>query len=251
MTKRPEPLPVLLVGTIHLANPGRDMANVAVEDVLAPGRQAELEELAVRLAGFGPTKVAVEAPYGDDAVHHRYAEYRRTGQLPGRSEVDQIGFRVAARMGHSTVWPADVEDVFFDPEVERVAAADARLASLYEGLQRAAQQLAARQQDWLATSTIGATLARANRPGALHEALALYVRYLAPIADPPSYPGPDMVAAWYRRNLRILAHLEAVCASEDRLLVLFGHGHVAALCHLLALSDRFELVDPEPYLDEP
>lgn len=52
---------VLFLGTYHFANPGLDVVKAEVDDVLAPGRQAEIEAVVHGLAGFRPTRIAVEA----------------------------------------------------------------------------------------------------------------------------------------------------------------------------------------------
>jgi hypothetical protein len=51
---------LLIQGTAHLNNPGRDMANIVVDDVLTPKRQAEIITLVSHLEGFKPTHVALE-----------------------------------------------------------------------------------------------------------------------------------------------------------------------------------------------
>ena len=58
------PTQVMIVGTFHLDNPGRDVFNVQVDDVLAEKRQAELADIATALARFAPTDVMVEWPAG-------------------------------------------------------------------------------------------------------------------------------------------------------------------------------------------
>ena len=50
---------VLVLGVYHMANPGRDIFNMHVDDVLAPKRQQEIAELAAVLKKFQPTKIAV------------------------------------------------------------------------------------------------------------------------------------------------------------------------------------------------
>ena len=244
-------VPILLVGSFHMANPGRDVANALVDDMLAERRQAELEALAGRLAAFGPTKVAVEVPWGDEAVGPRYRAYREGRSALRAEEAEQIGFRVARRCGHEAVWPVDVEDSFFDPELEKVAARHPGHQAHYDAAVAAAQRSADEVEHWLAQGSVGDTLRRLNEPAALRAALALYVDFLAPVADPPAWPGPDMVAAWFRRNLRILALLHGISLPEDRLLVVFGQGHVAVWHHLLALSGTFAAVDPVPWLAAP
>lgn len=54
---------ILILGTYHLDNPGRDSVNVRVDDVLAEKRQREIAFVLDRLANFKPTKIAIEASY--------------------------------------------------------------------------------------------------------------------------------------------------------------------------------------------
>jgi len=53
VSRWPEPRPpeveVLLLGTYHMDNPGRDAVNVEADDVLSADRQSELEQLCDRL----------------------------------------------------------------------------------------------------------------------------------------------------------------------------------------------------------
>ncbi len=51
---------VLLLGTVHLDNPGRDVNNPTVPDVLRPEKQAELAALRDSPAQFRTTKMAIE-----------------------------------------------------------------------------------------------------------------------------------------------------------------------------------------------
>ena len=43
---------IMVLGTYHMANPGRDVYNMQVDDVRAPKRQQELAELTDVLAKF-------------------------------------------------------------------------------------------------------------------------------------------------------------------------------------------------------
>lgn len=60
----PAPVKVMVLGAYHFDNPGHDLHNMKVESVLTPVKQAELAEVAARLAKFDPTKIAVEALSG-------------------------------------------------------------------------------------------------------------------------------------------------------------------------------------------
>ena len=84
----PGEVQVMLLGTYHFANPGRDVVKQDIDDVLAPRRQAELEDLATRLAGWKPNRIAVEWPFSrTDSARARYARYRAGTLAPNRNEV--------------------------------------------------------------------------------------------------------------------------------------------------------------------
>ena len=51
---------IMILGSGHLANWGADSINYRMDDVLAPKRQTELQQLVEQLTRFKPTKVAVE-----------------------------------------------------------------------------------------------------------------------------------------------------------------------------------------------
>ena len=40
-----EPVKVMILGTFHMSNPGRDIHNAKIEDVLAPKHQADLGQV--------------------------------------------------------------------------------------------------------------------------------------------------------------------------------------------------------------
>jgi Family of unknown function (DUF5694) len=90
---------LLIVGTAHFANPGRDIVNHQVEDVLSAKRQTEMEAVVEQLAAFKPTHVAVEWPADrQDALDARYQAYRDGKYMLSRNEIDQIGLRLAATL---------------------------------------------------------------------------------------------------------------------------------------------------------
>jgi hypothetical protein len=53
--RTPGPRPVLLVvGSGHLANPGRDTVNIQIEDITTPARQREIEAWSINWRPFIP-----------------------------------------------------------------------------------------------------------------------------------------------------------------------------------------------------
>ena len=59
-----------------------------------------------------------------------------------------------------------------------------------------------------------------------------------------NYDSMDYLAIWwYSRNLRIFRNIQNVeTTSEDRILVLYGSGHIPNLRHLFESSPEYELV---------
>ena len=64
---------VMILGTYHMANPGGDAVNFEADDVLAPKKQRELQQLVKPLARFRPTKIAIEVDTRHDAEFETHA----------------------------------------------------------------------------------------------------------------------------------------------------------------------------------
>ena len=60
---------LMILGSGHLANWGADSINYRMDDVLAPKRQAELQELAEQLARFKPTNTISKSLYCISGVY--------------------------------------------------------------------------------------------------------------------------------------------------------------------------------------
>src|SRR5256884_7368499 len=119
---------VLVLGVFHMANPGRDMFNLQVDDVLAPRRQKELSDLAEMLKRFQPTKIALESPAGSEKIRKQYEDYLAGNYSLTRSESDQIGFRLAKELGHKQVCGIDIQGDFpFDRSEEHTSELQSRL----------------------------------------------------------------------------------------------------------------------------
>src|ERR1700748_1218680 len=85
------PIEVMIVGTFHMANPGRDIHNLTVDDMLAPERQKQIKAAVDGIAKFHPTMVDVEW----DSASKEYAQYLAGTYNKTPNEVVQLGFRLA------------------------------------------------------------------------------------------------------------------------------------------------------------
>src|SRR5207245_4989523 len=134
------------------ANPGRDIFNTQADDVLVPKRQQEIAELAAVLKKFQPTKIAVEADYGSEAVPKRYAEYLAGKHDLTRNEIEQIGFRLAKDFGHTTIYPVDADGDFPFQRVIDYAKATGQSAKLEAHMKEIGEMVKA-QSEFLKSHT--------------------------------------------------------------------------------------------------
>lgn len=98
---------VTILGVSHLVA-RRDIHNSVFQDSpLSPKRQAQVEDVIKHLARFHPTKVLIEAKYGDPRWAQRYRAYLAGAFTLGAGETHQFGFKLAARAHNSSIYPID------------------------------------------------------------------------------------------------------------------------------------------------
>ena len=243
-------IPLLLLGSYHMSNPGMDMFNLEADDVSTPKRQAEIQAVVDRLALWRPTKVAVESPYGDSTTLARYDAYLR-GELKLRnSEEEQIGFRLAKQLGHKTIYPIDVRMMLNDDGISKLIGSNPQKFGPYmESLQKTGKTAMALMGKWLSEGTIGAMLYNMNERDLNDIGHGVYFRSFVPIVEGDDYAGVDMVNTWYHRNLRIFSNLHKISDSPaDRIFVVYGAGHIPLLQRFAEDSPYFRLDDVKDYL---
>ena len=241
---------VLLLGSYHMSNPGADRFNLEADDVLSPGRQEEMLRVVERLSSFAPTRVAIESPWGDTVSTARYRAYLAGEKELSRQEEEQIGFRLAAAMDHETVYPVDVRIGLPDERLASVLEAAPELGQYMAGLEEYGEWAMATMAEWLTEGSVGEMLYRMNTPEAIAWADRGYLEFFLPLVVDDDYGGAEFVAAWYERNLKIFSNLHRISEPGDRVLVIYGAGHIPHLRYFVTLSPYFCLEDPLPYLDE-
>lgn len=243
----PKPPNLLIVGTPHLANPGRDAVNGRVPNIASPERQRQIEALVDALARYRPTRVAVEVQTKDQArLDQRYEAYRNGAAL-GPGEVEQVAFRLAARLALPRVdavdWNGMPPMAEADLDYEAWAKANGRGEDLNAWLGRVRTRVEAGHarmacipvSDWYREVNSPAYRAADNRA---YFDIAMF-----------GDTGPNWVGgSWYMRNLRIFAALRRLAQPGDRVLVLFGAGHGFQLDQYARQSGAFEVSDTMAYL---
>lgn len=231
---------VLVLGVYHMANPGRDIFNTQADDVLAPKRQAEIAQLIDVLKKFHPTKIAVEAEVGDERIPQRYADYLAGKHELTRNEVEQIGFRLAKELGHRTIYPEDTEGDFPYKRLLDYAKGSGRAKEL-DAIMGEVGEMVKAQNAYLASHTIVEMLLYMNSDEHVASDVGYYYRQ-GTVGEPGDWAGADLLADWYRRNIRIYSNVMGLADSpNERILVIFGAGHLGWLQHDFASNPNVRL----------
>lgn len=243
---------VLLVGCYHFAYYNLD-AHVTEDDkqvdVLSEKRQQEMKELVNYIAEFKPTKIAVESWENTSKLMDQFREYEKGTRELGRDEREQIGFRLMKQFNLDTIYGVDdesfVNEVFNSGDscvMELIGAKfDEYDFQSDDPMSLKYAELYALEDELKLNTTMLTYFKHSNSDKMLRTG---YGDYLVGDFKLDNYRGTDALALyWYNRNLRIFNNIQKIANSEsDRIVVIFGSGHVQILKDLFESSPEFELI---------
>lgn len=244
---------VLLVGTFHFAYPNLDAHKIAAEDqidVKSQEKQAEVRALLDYLARFKPTKIVVESGENTGYLMRRYERWLRGEEELKRNERDQIGIRLMHRMGLDTIYGCDagsiLSDMYEDERFESVRPVfeemfkdyDWKSEGLFDSLYTSFYDYETYLEKELPLLDVFQYM---NRDDVIRRGHGAYLIGDFTLGD---NIGPDFLATyWYNRNLRVFRKIQRLDIQEDdRILVLFGAGHLGILQQQFEATPEFELV---------
>ena len=243
---------LMLIGSPHFANYGHDVNNNTVPDVMTEQRQAEINRIVQALATFKPTKVAVEiSAAGQEKLSTKYRSFLAGDYKLRSDEYEQLGIRIAAMAGHKDIYavdwnempPGTVEDFDYDEWATKNGQA-ALLAQVRNNSD------VAEENRQLHTTSVAEWLIKYNQPDSLARAHRRYFDF-AMLGNSQQYPGANWVANWYGRNLKIFSKLVRLAPqADDRILVIYGGGHILHLREMALQSGAFTIADPLPLLQQ-
>ena len=247
--KTPE---ILLVGSFHFAYYGLDAHVTKEEDqvnVLSPKRQAEMKELVDYIAQFKPTKIAVEGGRNSGYIIRRFEKFMETPEKNRANEVDQIAFPLMKQFGLDTLYGVNSyglsRDFYRHPD-------SSVLVPLMDSIYK--------DWDFNNKNTMSERYSKLydmDDQLALNNSLLDYFKhmnadkiidrdwgaYLVGDFKNGSYEGADALAMhWYSRNLRIMRNIQNITEPGDRILVIFGAGHMSILKYLFQCSPEYKLI---------
>lgn len=231
---------VMVLGTFHFE--GASESN----DVLAAEQQTEIRAVVDSLARFRPTKVALEAEPADSArLDSLYRAYAAGDHELTANERQQIGYRLATRLNHQRIWTIDHKVPW--PNRKAVRWAKEHQPGFIDYYRKWRGDRRAVQDSLMREAAVGDILRRLNSSEYLRGLEELRMRKLE-LGAGSSYPGTAPVLSMYERDLKIFANLTRIAEPGDRILVIYGTGHVSHLRTFVRNHPGMKLVDPLDYL---
>lgn len=238
---------IMILGTFHFTGGGSDYINPEVDDYLAPSRQHEIELLVDALAAFEPTKIVVElVPDAEDRFNATYQQYLAGEHDLTVNERQQIGMRLAARLGHDRLYAADYRSGM-DFEAMMTAGAENGQGHLLVRMEELRAAMTAWENDVNRPSvSVSQRLRSTNEPRflALHN-IYLTLAQLGSVENPA---GANDMANWWGRNLHIFSQIAQLSEPGDRILVIYGSGHKFLFDQFFQDAVEFEWVDSLDYI---
>ena len=249
---------VLTLGVFHFNFPNLDLVKLEESDqidVLDARYQEEIALLVEKLSAFRPTIIAIEQQAGaqqkTDSLYHQYLQGRH--EL-SRSEIQQVGFRLAKKLGISKLYcvdewgntPEDVRQLMEDPEK---AAERERFIQYFYANPDTPKSFY--PENIYKTQGIIPYLMVVNDRDYLRKSLGNYL--IGPFKyenEEHDFLGTSFrTGNWFSRNLKIFRNIQRIEATEhDRILVIFGSDHMNILNILFESSPEYHLVDTQSFL---
>ena len=254
---QPHKTKVMTLGVFHFDYPNLDVKKTSDKDkidVLAPEYQEEIKRIAAALEEFKPTQIFVEAgAQKQKKIDSLYNTYKEGKYNRGRNEVEQLGFRLAKQLNLNEVNCIDTWGKLYESLNYLLSDTSSRAKAFekYYFNNPDTVYSAAEKSNSADSKNIISDLIKINYPQRIKESLGSYLighfKYEEKEGD---YTGADFEAGrWFDRNLRIFRNVQRhITKDTDRILVIFGAGHMNVLNYLFECSPEFELVSPEPYL---
>jgi hypothetical protein len=239
---------IFLLASFHFAYPNLDANKVDKSkqvDILSEQKQKELQKLLNYIALFKPTKICIEAPVKYKAME-KYRMYKTGKQELGRDEVQQIAFRLMDKFKLDTVYSVDASTIADDlTETKDSSVIKPYIDEIFKDYTFKANSNYTKWAEYEAEQNTKVTLFEYFKYfNSQKRFLRDYGSYLLGDFKNGKYNGADALATyWYDRNLRIFRNIQSITTSpNDRILVLFGAGHISIFDQLLKCTPEYNYI---------
>jgi hypothetical protein len=269
---------VMLLGVYHFDNPGMDTYNTEIDDYSTKKRQSEIQEVVNLLEKYKPNKIFVEFLPSEqaklDSLFTLYADNHLSLKdiKGGQNEVYQLGFRLAKQLGLKEVLAVDHHGTLLAPYADFIA--DTLSIKSYQDYNDNYKQQMGKRQKNFTKNTIKENLIYLNDWQQILNNHNYYNNIAITVKDTSnvmfSYKemekeinglpykmrsfdfnniGVELVAEWYKRNLFIYRNTLEKTEDNDKILIIFGSGHVRYLKQFFDDNPEFNISDVNSFLN--
>ena len=245
---------VMTLGVFHFAYHNLDVVTTDKSDqisVLDEPFQSEIISICRAVEEFKPTIIVVEVdPVQQHEIDSLYQLYKHNNYVLERGEVNQLAFRMGKDLGLTKIYCVNNWGKHYGT-LDSIFADSVRMAKFSAYAE--SRTLERAKQKRPKVKSIVDELIWLNNAERIKVSLAFYLnepfQYEETVGD---FTGVDFeTGRWFNRNLRIFRNIQRIPRTvDDRILVIFGSGHLNLLNPFIEVSEEFELVSPLPYLEK-
>lgn len=248
---------VMTLGTFHFSFGNMDIQKIEDSDqidVLRPEYQKEIEKIVGMIARFKPTHIAIEVdPDKQSKIDSVYQAYLSGKHKLRRSETEQIGFRLAKQFNLKTLYcvndwgnlPDAINEVVYGPE-------SAEQQKFMEYFYNNSDSSLIHEDEYIfKTDGIIGELRKRNTEEEIKKDFGNYfISIFKYETENNESFGVDFTTGWwFNRNLQIFRNIQKIPTKPgDRIVVIYGSGHLNVLNPWFDASPEYELVKTNDYL---
>lgn len=253
---------IMILGTFHfMTDEGRNIIKVQDEN-----RQMELSELIKKISKFKPNKLCVELrPSEEEKYNKIFHEFLDKTELDLNKRLQETGikgadYNITNSMDERIKFAFDLAkynninhihciDYFDEWNQQAVFEKAKEDTEIYMKLEESYMKFANLYYSMFTEETsiekIYRVLNNKETNDFQHSTSFLPFNEIGIGSDSV---GVDFVASWYKRNLHILSNLKSISKDEDRILILYGAGHLKLLRDFINDSLDLNYIEALEYL---
>ncbi|KAF2516575.1 DUF5694 domain-containing protein [Flavobacterium foetidum] len=235
---------ILLIGTFHYENPGRDVAQVNTFNVMSEKSQRELEIMTDEIKKFGPDKIFVEWKYSKQEQLDKFYNKNTDSLLKkDANEITQLALRTAKKLNHKKLYAMDYRNNFpYDSLMMSMEKANQK--DLMKKNTESMEDFQNQHNQRIIKSSLTDMMLYYNKKETENQNIQWYLEIANRTGSVNDFTGASLVAKWYQRNLYMYSLIQKLTEStDDKIMILVGAGHAALIREFITHDPTFEIVD--------
>lgn len=248
---------VILLGTYHFNNPGKDAVKNIERNILTKENQLGLEQITdLIVKKYKPDQIFVESNYNKKKqldelyqlyLNGKYSSYTDTIKNPRykrfytEGETYQLAFRLGKKSGNKEIYPIDsLIEMRFDI-LQKMIKSNPKNKQFFEERLAISGKSA---NEILAKKDLRDVFKALNTDEELNQNKGMYITFINGLGFNEGYFGANLVADWYKRNLIMYANMQNQLAPTTKnIVILVGTGHAAIMKDFLKNDERFNIIE--------